>query len=729
MRIKRFCYFAMAVAVAGLFASCNKDNGGEETSFRATIEMPCDNGSRTHIDPPQDWNSGTTNVLWTTEDLIKVSNANGTTLNFQIASGENTNTGIFNAVGESTEFFQPDYAAIYPVTNAEGVDNSISGTTATFNIPQTQTYLANSFAEKSVPMVAYSSSQSFSFKNVFGGICFPLVGDGLTVTRVVLTSKTDEHLYGVFTADCNSNTPVPTYVSGGGNSIVVDCSATPVTLSSTPTNFFIMLPPATLAGGFSVEAFNGTSRIYYASTTNNPNITRSVITKVDSNLQVVVASLTMTTISPTFITKNSALGLGAVDNMPAECGFIYALADNVSTPNTEMVLGSTNANISSIEATPATRFDAELTGLNEDAVYYIRAYAINAEGTVTYGDAIPFATRYDYYGENNPNQGRTRKTFSMADNKQVYFSMGNLQYIGSATPAYWKFADNQFDYIGTSTNQTSTSPSIDRDLFAWGTSGYSDNGATEYWPWSLSYYPNMYYVYGGEYGGSLNNLNSGNGKGDWGYNAISNGGNQENLGWRTPQGANYLDNTAEWLYMINPLQNPYATNPPDLYSDDYRTCAYRFVCATLKVQGTSTDEVDNNFNGVPACGRNIPGLVVFPDDFTMPTFIPAFTFLNTPRPFSQNKLTEAQWSILEQAGAVFLPNAGTIHHSSTTNTFNGVGTSGFYYSATIDNDPATFWKNSYPNVFYFGIDSGVLAICKSEPRHRNRSVRLVIDAN
>lgn len=56
--------------------------------------------------------------------------------------------------------------------------------------------------------------------------------------------------------------------------------------------------------------------------------------------------------------------------------------------------------------------------------------------------------------------------FSVSSTKQVLFSQGNLQYIGSAG-GYWKFADNQWSYLGDNgQNQSSqTDNNIDRDLF------------------------------------------------------------------------------------------------------------------------------------------------------------------------------------------------------------------------------------------------------------------------
>ena len=119
---------------------------------------------------------------------------------------------------------------------------------------------------------------------------------------------------------------------------------------------------------------------------------------------------------------------------------------------------------------------------------------------------------------------------SFCNGTQVHFSQGNLQYIGSAPTPYWKFADHQWDCFRSTTGQSNnnTSPTIDRDLFAWGTSGY-DHGAVYYQPYNINGSNNCYYAYGNKRA----NLYDQTGKADWGYNAISNGGNIEHL-WRHP---------------------------------------------------------------------------------------------------------------------------------------------------------------------------------------------------
>lgn len=66
---------------------------------------------------------------------------------------------------------------------------------------------------------------------------------------------------------------------------------------------------------------------------------------------------------------------------------------------------------------------------------------------------------------------------------QVFFSKGNLQYVGDADPMYWCFAEQQWDIIGK--EQEGSSSDIKRDLFGWATSGYRHGGIC-FQPWSVS---------------------------------------------------------------------------------------------------------------------------------------------------------------------------------------------------------------------------------------------------
>ncbi len=270
----------------------------------------------------------------------------------------------------------------------------------------------------------------------------------------------------------------------------------------------------------------------------------------------------------------------------------------------------------------------------------------------------------------NYNEGSLPGVFSVSDNVQVCFSQGNLQYIGSAgngdennTGAYWKFADHQWDYLGDN-GQGSDSKTVDRDLFGWGTSGYN-HGAICYHPWSTSNSQSDYYAYGND----DYNLYDQTGQADWGYNAISNGGNQAGL-WRTLT-------WPEWDYLFNTRST---------------SSGIRYAKATV-----------NSVNGV----------ILLPDDWSSDYY--TLNSTNTSEAsFSSNIITASQWATLEQHGAVFLPAAGYRRGTSV----RYVGSYGDYWSASYSG-------SNYAYYVYF--DGSNLSLSYYR-RYYGHSVRLVRSA-
>ena len=263
--------------------------------------------------------------------------------------------------------------------------------------------------------------------------------------------------------------------------------------------------------------------------------------------------------------------------------------------------------------------------------------------------------------QNNTPTGAINGKFTIsAEGDQVYFSQGNLQYIGSASTPYWKFADNQWDILGSA--QNGSSPSKDRDLFCWGTSGY-DHGAICYQPWSTSTRNSDYYAYGS----SSYNLCDQTRKADWGYNAISNGGNLENSGWRTLT-------RAEWAYVFDTRNT---------------TSGIRFAKANV-----------NNVNGV----------IILPDDWNTDYY--SLNSTNTGGAnYSSNTITAEQWTTLEQYGAVFLP-AAFYSDGGYVYTTDSIG---YYWSASRGAFRVSF--------SYMSLSTGGTGACST-----GRSVRLVRDA-
>lgn len=112
-------------------------------------------------------------------------------------------------------------------------------------------------------------------------------------------------------------------------------------------------------------------------------------------------------------------------------------------------------------------------------------------------------------GTVNASDGALSGKFTIKLGKQIVFSQGNLQYVGT-----WQFATNQWDRFGTSQSNTH------RDLFCWGTGDEPNKTSTTA----------DYSVYH-----------------EWGANPITNGGNEAGK-WRT------LDKD-EWLYLFRQRTN------------------------------------------------------------------------------------------------------------------------------------------------------------------------------
>ena len=251
-------------------------------------------------------------------------------------------------------------------------------------------------------------------------------------------------------------------------------------------------------------------------------------------------------------------------------------------------------------------------------------------------------------------EGALRGVFgiSLISPATVRFSQGNLQYIGSASSPYWQLATNQWDYLGNN-GQASSSTTVDRDLFGWGTSGYN-HGAVCYQPWSTSTSNSDYYAYG-QYN---NNLYDGNGQADWGYNAIGNGGNAVNSGWRTLT-------RDEWDYVIS-----------------YRNTTSRIRYAKAQVNG-------------------VCGLILLPDNWNSSYYSLSNTN-SSGIAYEYNKITAEEWSsTLEPHGAVFLP-AGGYRNNGAVISAGYLGMGLYWSSSYADSDKAgrLSFGNSTTGTFY-----------------------------
>jgi len=243
------------------------------------------------------------------------------------------------------------------------------------------------------------------------------------------------------------------------------------------------------------------------------------------------------------------------------------------------------------------------------------------------------------YGEEN--EGLLSGRFSVSDDMQVQFSQGNLQYStqqthptadGATAQGRWRFAAEQYLYIGEANSNIDEGYGGVIDLFGWGTSGWN-SGAPANQPYSTSSTNEDYTPCGTASTGLY-----GNGSyADWGmYNAIQNGGNRP-MQWRTLT-------AEEWQY---------------LFDESKASRAGRSSQATI------TNE-----------GEEYTGILLLPDSFELPTCC-EFT-AGYANGYSTNIYTLGQWEEMEGAGAVFLATSGRRNGTTVSHT----GARGIYWSSS-----------------------------------------------
>jgi len=276
--------------------------------------------------------------------------------------------------------------------------------------------------------------------------------------------------------------------------------------------------------------------------------------------------------------------------------------------------------------------------------------------------------------------GATKGLFSVSSTKQVYFSQGNLQAVGttSSSPSSgwtWQFAEHQWDYIGGRSDGGSEDQTGNNYIN--GNGSLSANGTVDLFCWSTNA------TYYGIHNSSDNSTYSGDFY-DWG-NAIGDG-------WRT------LTN-AEWDWIMGPLENPTpGTN-----------------CRT-----SSTVNGVENARYAKATVADKAGLIIFPDSYTHPGDVTAPASVNTAgAAYNSNSYDATAWGKMEAAGAVFLPAAGS-RSVDTNNSVQGCGVIGGYWSSVVYSDDMAYSLAFQPSA----IGPSVF-----NPKRFGASVRLVKDAN
>ena len=249
--------------------------------------------------------------------------------------------------------------------------------------------------------------------------------------------------------------------------------------------------------------------------------------------------------------------------------------------------------------------------------------------------------------------------FSVSADKQVTFSQGNLQYTQSTDT--WSFASAQWEMIGTDNvtgGDVTSDPSYGDDKEG---TALADKVDLFGWSTSANHFGVSTSTSDSDYSGSFI---------DWGTNKI---GNDAPNTWRT---LTY----DEWWYVVS--DRPNASS----------------LCGVAQVNGVN-------------------GLILLPDTWVCPEGITFKSGFHSERGVDNyaayQTFTADQWSILEAAGAVFLPASG-----------GRAGSYGKYVQSDGPYWSATEYKSYIAR--YLGFNSDVANV-GNYLRYNGLSVRLVKD--
>lgn len=237
---------------------------------------------------------------------------------------------------------------------------------------------------------------------------------------------------------------------------------------------------------------------------------------------------TTITLDATNITNFSAVVSGKI-NMEywdyikgnnSYCGVFYSTCDDCLEPYYHDCLQQPYSEIKANNI--AEEFSVTLSGLEETETYYYRAFVCVNDVLYRFGEIKSFTTLKTPEPEKPEKPEVKAGIFSVGSGKYINFSPGNLQYC-AGWGGSWRFAPEQYNYIGDDNENISSNYNGWIDLFGWGTGNAPTRYSTD-----ESYYKTFI---------------------DWGGNSIWDDNLFDEAGtWRTLT-------TSEWEYLLSKRSN------------------------------------------------------------------------------------------------------------------------------------------------------------------------------
>lgn len=239
-------YILMSAALMGLVSGCAVDDPSfnllEENGIPMTFVATCGTdqaGTKTT------YNESDGKVYWSVGDQIGVSYGTSRFSRFTSEATEPSRTATFTGTLSYTPAAGSYFWAVspYSAANYTGSDN----TSVKIRMPSTQTVSTSTFCPDAALMVARSSDQNLSFKNVYTGLRFTLSHEG--IKSIVFKSNGSQRITG--NADVSldeTGNPVLSSPTGGNQIELIPASGA----FETGKYYYLLFFPATLEQGFTL---------------------------------------------------------------------------------------------------------------------------------------------------------------------------------------------------------------------------------------------------------------------------------------------------------------------------------------------------------------------------------------------------------------------------------------------------------------------------------------------
>ena len=233
------------------------DSSGDDV-FYASLESYSAPDTRVSVDE-------NIKFYWDAADQISIFNRNSQNQSYQFSGETGDKSGTFTRVSDPVEA-ENNLGSVYAVYPYQ------------LTFPSVQTYKAGSFGPGANLMVSMTDDNFLSFKNLGGYLVLKFTGSG-SIKSIKLEGNGNEPLSGKATVTTGVE-PAISMASTAGTSITLNCE-TPVELGSTPTIFWMVVPPTTFTQGFTLTVTDPNGYVFFKETTRTDlAITRNSVLRI-----------------------------------------------------------------------------------------------------------------------------------------------------------------------------------------------------------------------------------------------------------------------------------------------------------------------------------------------------------------------------------------------------------------------------------------------------------------